>query len=82
MTPNGKARKECERDWCPMWLNGKPSEEQTCPWFSEGYGGDTCFIKTLASRASNEPCIFVPSIDLDEFAEKAKIYREKGRTPK
>lgn len=79
MTPNGKNFEMCERDWCPMYLNGKSSEEQTCPWFSDGYGGSDCFVKILASRAPKHPAILVPSIDLDEFAVKAKVYRKKQK---
>lgn len=82
MTPNEKNFEMCERDWCPIYLKGKQSEEQTCPWFSDGYGGSDCFIKILASRAPKNPAIFIPSIDLDEFAEKARIYRERGRIKK
>ena len=78
MTPNGKIRRECEREWCPNWVKGKTSSEQTCVWFSEGYGGDTCFIKVLASRASREPVIVVPSIDLKDWKEEQSETSNNG----
>jgi len=38
-----------------------------------------CWVKILASLAPKEPPIFVASIDLDEFAEKAKEYRKRQK---
>ena len=79
MTPGGKFREGCERGRCPAYLDGKPSEEQTCIFFSDGYGGSMCWVKILASLAPKEPPIFVAAIDLDEFAEKAKEYRKRQK---
>jgi len=79
MTPTGKESKwKCEKERCPAFLPEEEWEEQTCIFFSCGYGGSFCYIKTLISIMQGNPPIYVPSIDFDEFKEALK---NKGKLP-
>jgi len=80
MSPTGKWKDECELTKCPAWVDGVGYNKQPCKWFSWGTAGTSCYIKQLAFLASKNPplpIIHVASIDLDEFAVKAKAYRER-----